>query len=61
VKALSLPSNVQAALTIIGRRDAGRDQEDGVLNLKSLAWGTPASTEPRSLAARSGRPARVNL
>jgi hypothetical protein len=60
VKGLSLPSNVQAALTIIGRRDASRDVDGGVLNLRNLDLGD-ARLDRASLAARSGRPAKVNL
>jgi uncharacterized protein YjbI with pentapeptide repeats len=60
VKALSLPTNVQAALTIIGRRDASRDQEGGALDLKNLDLGD-ARLDGAWLGVRSGRPGKVNL
>jgi hypothetical protein len=60
VKQLVLASNVQAAITIIGRRDPRYDQKAGVLNLKGLDLGD-ARLDHARLAVRWPLLSKVTL
>jgi hypothetical protein len=60
VKRLTMPANVQAAVTIIGRRDPTYDRDGGVINLKGLDLGD-ARLDGARLAAHSPNLDKVNL